>query len=352
MISNKTKLPRKVVIDGRFAAKKFNGAIRYATENLKELDKLVGDSEYELIIPKEATNSLPLKHIKVKVIGRKNTLLWYCSIFVYLIKSHALYVDFLNGFAIWWPSIICLHDIYAFYDAFDKKGWYTFSRKIRAYVDAILASKIVTVSEYSKGTMLEKLPIKEEKIQVIYNAWQHLESINTETDILDRLGVRKNEYYMFLGRLMKNKNIKWIFEVADRNPNDLFLIVGGLSDEKFGFYKGKNGNIIYSGYLPDIDLKTLYSNCKAFLFPSFIEGFGIPPMEALYYGAPIIISNTSSLPEVYGDSAHYIDPNRYDYDLDAILHEPVADANEVLQRFSWEKSAEEFFELIEQLRKI
>jgi glycosyltransferase involved in cell wall biosynthesis len=78
-----------------------------------------------------------------------------------------------------------------------------------------------------------------------------------------------------------------------------------------------------------------------------MEGFGIPPMEALYNGVPIIIANTSSLPEVYGKSAHYIDPYKYDYCLDEILQEPVEAPELVLNRYSWEKSAREWKNLIE-----
>ncbi len=94
-------------------------------------------------------------------------------------------------------------------------------------------------------------------------------------------------------------------------------------------------------------MKALYKNCKAFLFPSIMEGFGIPPMEALFNGVPIIISNTSSLPEIYEDCAHYIDPYKYDYSLDELLKEPVASSDKVLNKFSWEKSAKQWYELIE-----
>ena len=82
------------------------------------------------------------------------------------------------------------------------------------------------------------------------------------------------------------------------------------------------------------------------MLPSLYEGFAIPPLEALSVGVPIILSNTSCLPEIYGTAAHYIDP--YDYqsiDLDAILRQSVTDANTVLQKYSWQKSAAAFLEI-------
>ena len=71
-------------------------------------------------------------------------------------------------------------------------------------------------------------------------------------------------------------------------------------------------------------MSALFQSCKAFLFPSLMEGFGIPPLEALYYNVPIIISDTSSLPEIYEDCAHYIDPFKYDYCLDRNMNAALA----------------------------
>ena len=100
------------------------------------------------------------------------------------------------------------------------------------------------------------------------------------------------------------------------------------------------------GYISDEQIKSLMKHCKAFLFPSTFEGFGIPPLEALAVGAPVISSDTASMPEVLGDSVHYIDPYSFDCDLDALLREPAADAEKALERFSWERSAGKLLKLI------
>lgn len=339
---------RKIVIDGScIKDEKFNGAQRYAMEILIYLDKLVPSERYEILIKPEYKNLIVLNNIKKVEMHAKNKLQWIIKVFFYLRKNKAFYIHFANGLTFWRDSIITLHDIYAFYDVYNNTWINNLKKKCKAIIDVLVAKHIVTVSEFSKQTMIDKLPINKQKISVIYNGWQHLESIEADETILKKVNLAPQSYYFFLGRLVNNKNIKWIYNVADRNPDNCFVIAGALYDEIFDFYKGKYENIIYTGYVNDNEMKALYKNCKAFLFPSIMEGFGIPPMEALFNGVPIIISNTSSLPEIYEDCAHYIDPYKYDYSLDELLKEPVASSDKVLNKFSWEKSAKQWYELIE-----
>lgn len=336
----------KVVIDGRcIEHRNLGGTRRYAVETLLELDKIVEKNKYELLIKPECRDLIELKNIRKVEIYSRNVLSWKIKIFWYLFNSRAWYVNFANGLCICKNSIMTVHDIYAFFDMYHtiKKT----KMKLKTIFNAMFAKKIVTVSEYSKQTMLEKLSIKPDRIRVIGNGWQHIKKRQPDDKVLERCGLQNKQYYLYVGRLEKNKNIKWIYEVADSNSAALFVISGDLDREPSDLYKGKYGNIIYTGFVTDSEMKSLYQYCKAFLFPSIMEGFGIPPMEALYNGVPIIIANTSSLPEVYGKCAHYIDPYKYDYDLDEILKEPVEPANSVLDRYSWEKSAREWKELIE-----
>lgn len=97
-------------------------------------------------------------------------------------------------------------------------------------------------------------------------------------------------------------------------------------------------------------MKALMKNCKAFIHPAKYEGFGITPMEAMSVGAPIIISNAACLPEIYGNSAHYIDPDVSDVDLNFILSEKVEPSENVLDNYSWRKSAENFANAIRELK--
>lgn len=339
---------KKVVIDGYcIKDERFNGAQRYAMEILKELDKLVPKDKYELLINPKYKELINLQNIKKVEMAAKQKVVRRIEILCYLIRNRALYVHLANGIALHRNSIITLHDIYAFYGVYNNTQWYYIKKKCKAIIDVIVAKHIVTVSEFSKQTMLDKLPIKSDKISVIYNGWQHIKEVYPDEGYLEKIKLLPQSYYFFIGRLVNNKNIKWIFNVADNNHDDSFVIAGELSGEEFDFYQGVNKNIIYTGFVNDREMKALYQNCKAFLFPSLMEGFGIPPMEALYNGVPIIISNTSSLPEVYEECAHYIDPMKYDYCLDDLLKEPVCSPEKILNKFSWEKSALQWYDLIE-----
>lgn len=342
----------QVLLDGRCIRNgKYNGAQRYAEEIIRNLDGLVEPDKYELLIFKGNEELIQLKNIAKIVIEPTKSVRKFITTYKYLNHGKKLYVAFSNELVPNRNSIVTIHDIYAFYGVYNNTYMYYVKKKIVAIMNALRAKKIVTVSQYSKQTMIEKLPVKAGKIKVIYNGWQHLIGKSADYDVLKKYNICEKKYYLYLGRLVKNKNIDWIFKIADKNPEDIFLIAGPLSNEQFDKYYGKEKNIIYTGYVPNEELRALYKNCKAFLFPSLMEGFGIPPMEALYHGAPIIISNTSSLPEIYGNSAHYIDPYCYDYNLDELLNEPVENPNNILKKFSWEKSAKEWYALIEECIK-
>ena len=101
----------------------------------------------------------------------------------------------------------------------------------------------------------------------------------------------------------------------------------------------------------DAENAALMKHCKLFLHPAVFEGFGIPPLEALALGAPVALANATCLPELYGDTARYFDPYDYDVDLDALAAQPVAAPDEVLKKYSWDKTAEFWLHEMEKYAK-
>lgn len=148
-----------------------------------------------------------------------------------------------------------------------------------------------------------------------------------------------------MSTLAANKNFKWILYAAKNNPDEQFAIAGGGklkgAAEAEGF--AELPNIRFLGYVSDEDAKTLMANCKAFLFPTLYEGFGIPPLEAIACGAPrIIVSDTPCVHEIYGNNAEYIDQTNYKNAK--ITEGKICVSAEILEKYSWKKSAEKLLE--------
>jgi glycosyltransferase involved in cell wall biosynthesis len=251
------------------------------------------------------------------------------------------------------PGIVFLHDIY---QAFFPEDFVSLKDKItRLYnrtqyrLIARLAKKIATVSEYSKNEISKTFNIDPSKINVIYSSADHIREINSDASIFKQFPMlAEKPFYFSLGSLSKRKNIKWIIRYAARHPDAVFAISGTSLltvkvDELDG---GIPQNIILLGYLDDSKVKALMTHCKAFILPSYYEGFGLTPLEALSCGAQIIVAKAASLPEIYGNTAHYIDPFNTDVDLDALLCQPVEKPDAILAKYSYDASARMVYNLI------
>ena len=178
-----------------------------------------------------------------------------------------------------------------------------------------------------------------------------MQAVKQEIDKMP--GVKKGEYFYALGSLAKHKNFKWIREVARRSPDKTFVVAGGKDLRAFGddAEAKDTHNVFYPGYVSDAENAALMKHCKLFLHPAVFEGFGIPPLEALALGAPVALANATCLPELYGDTARYFDPYDYDVDLDALAAQPVAAPDEVLKKYSWDKTAEFWLHEMEKYAK-
>jgi glycosyltransferase involved in cell wall biosynthesis len=212
------------------------------------------------------------------------------------------------------------------------------------------AKIICTVSEYSKKQISSFYHVPAERIHVIYSGSIFMKNTKPDNSIFNTFPIlNKSPFYFTLGSLSKRKNIKWIFEHAQLFPDELFVITGksllsGLPTELDKIKCQKN--ILLTGYLSDGQVKALMTRCKAFIFPSYFEGFGMPPLEALSCGAKIIISNKTSLPEIYGQTACYIDPYKPDVNLDELLLNASNSPEQLFEKYSSGRAAEKLYNLI------
>lgn len=348
-----------ILINGSFFCRNLTGIERFAFEVCKRLDLLLDNKNVSILLPEntDLTKVPAYKNIQILKSNKSCKVfpIWEHFYFSnYAKKIKAIPLDFANATPFFYPGIVFVHDIYAKScptDFTSKKD-----RLIRMY-DCLMyhhaakkAKKLITVSDFSKKQIANTYHISEDKIEVIYNGWEHFKEVEEDDSVFAKFSnLKKSEYFFTLGSLSKRKNLAWIAKYAEKHPQSIFAVSGkaisGLVAPELEALQTLN-NVILLGYVSDGNVKSLMKNCKAFIFPSYYEGFGIPPLEALSCNAKIIISKASCLPELYKTTAHYIDPTNTDCDLDKILLEPVENAEKVLKTYSYDKAAEKLYNIL------
>ncbi|MFZ2970611.1 MAG: glycosyltransferase family 1 protein, partial [Minisyncoccia bacterium] len=280
-------------------------------------------------------------------------------------------------------SVVTFHDL-----SFEK--YPEFYSKVKSYwhlsmdpkKQARRANRIITVSQSTKNDLISLYDIDPKKIKVIYSGIEQESRIkNQESRVEDKktklLEVKKKynlpeKYILYLGTLEPRKNIVGLikafelFKNRETKTNKLpatsykLIIAGG----KGWLYKkifdtieksGYKEDIILTGFINENDKRYIYELADLFVYPSFYEGFGFPPLEAMSYGVPTITSNVSSLPEAVGDSAIMIDP--YDHDelanaIENVLCDRklrdilIAKGRKRIKKFSWQNCARETLETL------
>ncbi len=235
------------------------------------------------------------------------------------------------------------------------------------------AARVMTVSESSKRDILRFVDVKPEKIDVIYNAYDERFTIEPREEDVVRVRERyqlHDEFVLYAGNVKPHKNLERLIDAFDlvrkRGLDHLKLVMIGDDISKYTALRRAvhqhqlHKYVRFLGYLPEETLAVMYRLAGVFVFPSLYEGFGLPPLEAMASGTPVVTSNVSSLPEVAGDAAVLVDP----YDALSIadgIHRVLTD--ETLRRdlrkkgvaragmFSWEASVRRVHKIYMQIAK-
>lgn len=229
--------------------------------------------------------------------------------------------------------------------------------------------KIIAVSENTKNDIVELLGVDEQKIEVVYPgiSCDLLSENDFSSDFLSKNYNIDRSYILYLGTIEPRKNIVNLIKaynlLRDSGFEILLVLVGSwgwkTKDIRMEWESSKYKNDIrFIGYIPENEKKPFYSGASLFVYPSFYEGFGFPPLEAMYFSIPVIAGNTSSLPEVLNDSALLINPDDFK-DLFEAMRAVLSDnrlkenlmekAKKRLDFFSWNKTAENYLRIFKEV---
>ena len=336
-----------IYINARFLSQKITGVQRFAIEVSRELKKIYGE-EVILLAPQNVIYPDIVEELGVRIIGNRTGYGWeQMELPEYLKKKGSpLLLNLCNLGPLNYPnSSVVVHDIA--WKRFPESYSAAFVRSYRFLVPKLCrrARHIFTVSEFSKKEICTEFSLPQDKVSVVFSAvtpvFRHVEDES----------LRKENYILAVSSMKANKNfgfvVKNFHRIAERVPGLKLYIIGDLESRSFAKVNfdalRANPSVKLLGRVSDEELVRYYSNARAFVFPSLFEGFGLPVLEAQACGCPVISSNTSSLPEVLGDSAVFFDPLNDDDFVEKVvssLDNPMkskAAAN--VARFSWKDTA-------------
>lgn len=349
----------KIFINGRFLSQKLTGVQRYAAEMVKAIDALLASNqshpslqqvEWQLLAPNDASETLELERIKIRKIGRLNGHAWDQIDLARAAATGRLISLANSGPVLHRDHIVVIHDAQVFRRP-DFFGWRYLA--VHRTMDRLLASRatIATVSAFSRRELAATLGLPEASIPVFPNSAAHFAATKPDNGVLARLGVEPRKYFLFVGSRTKNKNLAVAIHAANLlgRPDVPLVIVGGDNSKVFQDNSSEDApGLRLAGRLADSEIAALYAHAAAFVFPSLYEGFGVPPLEAMIFGCPVIASTADAVVETCGDAAAYFRANDADalkqlmlerLAMGAISEQERKKQEDRVTLYSWQKSA-------------
>ncbi|WP_312015534.1 glycosyltransferase family 1 protein [Bradyrhizobium manausense] len=360
----------KFFINGRFLSHKITGVERYAAEIVRAIDGLLAKDQlpaplsaatWHLLAPPNASETIALERIKVRKIGRLSGHAWDQIDLARAAASGRLISLANSGPVLHSDQIVVIHDAQVFRRP-DFFSW----RYAAAHhsLGRLLARRatIATVSDFSRRELSEVLDLSASAIPVFPNSAEHFAATLPDFGVLDRLGIKPGRFFLSVGSVKKNKNISVAIRAAQllERPDVPLVVVGDYNNKVFQTgLDADNAGVILAGRLSDGEIAALYARALAFVFPSLYEGFGVPPLEAMLFGCPVIASTAAAVKETCGEAAAYFDATDADalcrrmlerLEAGSLSDDERAKQQNRIAMFSWQKSAHALLQFLAQPR--
>jgi glycosyltransferase involved in cell wall biosynthesis len=345
------------------------GVQRYAMEMIRALDGLISAGEvpsalaskrWTLLKPAPARHDLLLQAIETQAVNFSvHPQVWDQALLPWVARNGVLLSLANSGPVLHGHHLVVIHDAIVFrHPEFYGRGYVWFHRTMGRLLAK--TATIGTVSAFSQHELADIFGKSPASIPVFANGADHLARVTPDDTVLDELDLRGRPFFLAVGSINGNKNVRLAAQAFARlNRPDARLVVVGSRGAIFRSISVEAApGLVQPGRLPDERLASLYAHASAFVFPSFYEGFGIPPLEAMAFGSPVIASTADAVRETCGDAASYFPPD--DAGCLASLLAARLDAGpysierrkiqkERAAKFTWEASARRLLEAIPSL---
>jgi len=354
---------KKIYINGKFFCQRITGTQRYARELLNQFDKLLSAEDdkqlaFEVLVPNCAHSMLHYTTLQIRTVGGMGGTSWEQIELPRYCRGNLLFT--LSGGA----PLMHARNVVTIHDAAVVAAPAGYSLPYRLWHGNVCrsmarkAEHIFTDSDFSKAEIVKWYGADPQRISVRYLGSDHFCRVQADVSALARFGI-SGKYVLAASSHNPNKNFhRVVAAICQLSRTGMQLVIAGAQDSKvYRESASLPDGTRALGYVSDPELKALYENAACFVFASLYEGFGLPPLEAMASGCPVVVSRTASLPELFDGAAFFCDPYRSE-DIAAAIQRAVQSppgAAEKLKlktfahKFSWEKCARETLEVLKRL---
>jgi glycosyltransferase involved in cell wall biosynthesis len=330
-----------IVINGRFLTQRITGVQRFAIETVSAIERLLGRDKYaalrgrvRIVAPNGRLTPLALQRIGLEQGGLTVGHSWEQFDLPLLAGGAAVVNLCALGPILYRRQLVVVHD--TTFLAVPR----TFSPLTRLFyrmlVPALIrrSARVAAVSEFTRGELMSRLNIPPTEVAVCNEGGDHMTAVQSDASILDRLMLRGRRFFLAVGVGGPNKNLPGLLAAfANMREPDLTLVIVGQRNPRIHPEGSVDGDgVSYAGYVTDSELRALYEHALALVYPSIYEGFGLPPLEAMVCGCPVIGSDQAALVEIAGGAVAHVPM----FDINALAHQMrlVAGSDEIRRDLS------------------